>query len=386
GLFSETIGLAEGDNLIRAAVTDGSGIRRTSDTVNVRYRVNHGPKPEILLSLEDGGIRLNAWANDPEEDVERFDWTPDDERNPMPIPAPAPFESTTVSTPSLPGEYYIDLKVEDAEGHTGEARAYFTVRPDGTVVLPDADGNPQWVRDAVVYEIYLPAFTPEGTLAAAEERLPAIQSLGANVVWLMPIYENGETVNEGNAGYNVTDFYAVHPQFGTLADVDRFIGTAHRLGLRVILDSTPNHVSERHPWVQDILQWGDHSPFRSVVESRILGDARGMGQYAFQKDGSTVYVHYDGWSLSNLNYASLKTGVLMMDMYRWWLTERDADGFRMDVYWGPQNRYGSEAWWRPFREEIKRVKPEAFILGETDGTGAGTEANYADGGGACDAA
>lgn len=51
------------------------------------------------------------------------------------------------------------------------------------------------------------------------------------------------------------------------------------------------------------------------------------------------------------------------------------------MYWGPQNRYGEQTWWRPFREEIKRVKPEAFILGETDGTGADSEVNYADSGG-----
>jgi glycosidase len=284
------------------------------------------------------------------------------------------------------GDWAFRVTAEDGDGNTGRAGACFTVRPDGVVVLPDEDANPQWVRDAVIYEIYLPAFTPEGTLAAAESRLPAIRSLGANVVWLMPIYENGESVNEGNAGYNIIDFYSVHPQFGTLADLDRFVRTAHSLGLRVILDSTPNHVSEKHPWVQDVLQWGDHSPFRPVVENRILGDNRGMGQSATRKDGSTVYVYYDGWSLANLNYTAVETNVLMTEMYTWWLIERNVDGFRMDVYWGPQNRYGSAAWWRPFREEIKRVKPGAFILGETDGTGTGSEANYADGGGACDAA
>ena len=59
----------------------------------------------------------------------------------------------------------------------------------------------------------------------------------------------------------------------------------------------------------------------------------------------------------------------MMDVYRYWLVDRRSDGFRLDVYWGPQNRYGEKTWWRPFREEIKGYKPEAFILGETDGTG-----------------
>lgn len=386
GGFSETVMLEEGDNLIRAAVTDGDGIRRFSDSVVVRYRIDHAPKPTVTAVLEGGDVRLTARGNDPDGDAVRFEWSPDTELNPLPLSLLSRDSTVLVRLPLPAGDWAFRVTAEDGDGNTGRAGACFTVLADGSVVLPDTDANPQWVRDAVIYEIYLPAFTPEGTLAAAEARLPAIRSLGANVVWLMPIYPNGETVNEGNAGYNITDFRAVHPQFGTLDDLDRFVRTAHGLGIRVILDSTPNHVSEKHPWVQDVLQWGDHSPFRPVIENRILGDNRGMGQSAFRKDGAVAYVYYDGWSLANLNYAAVETDALMTGMYAWWLTERNVDGFRMDVYWGPQNRYGSAAWWRPFREEMKRLKPESFLLGETDGTGAGSEANYADGGGACDAA
>ncbi|MFQ5865947.1 MAG: alpha-amylase family glycosyl hydrolase [bacterium] len=98
------------------------------------------------------------------------------------------------------------------------------------------------MKDAIIYAIFLPAFTSEGTLAAAKERLPVIKSLGANVIWLMPIYENGETINELNAGYDITDFFKVHPQLGTLADFQAFLQEAHGLGIRVILDST--HIAQ----------------------------------------------------------------------------------------------------------------------------------------------
>ncbi|PIU45097.1 MAG: hypothetical protein COS95_05520, partial [Ignavibacteriales bacterium CG07_land_8_20_14_0_80_59_12] len=76
----------------------------------------------------------------------------------------------------------------------------------------------------------------------------------------------------------------------------------------------------------------------------------------------------------------------MFDVMKYWVLDGRADGYRMDVYWGPQNRYGTDAFWGPFRDEIKRVKPDILILGETDGTGAGSENNYADHGGASDAA
>ena len=386
GIFSKSIRLEEGENRIWAAITDSSGHRRVSDTIQVHYWIDHRPRPIITLSQDGGVVRLAARGNDPDGDAVQFFWRSDDSWNPSKLALSKNDSVLTVPIPPVPGEYYFDLDAKDPDGNEGNARTFFTVRSGGSLVLSGVNSNPDWVRDAVVYEIYLPAFTDEGTLAAAEEKLPHIRELGANVVWLMPVYENGESVNEINAGYNITDFYKIHPQFGTMDDLQHFIDAAHKLGIRVILDSTPNHVSEKHPWVQEIELYRDYANSRPIIENRILGDNRGMGQSASQKDGYTVSVRYDGWGLANLNYASAETRLEMTEMYEWWLREQSVDGFRMDVYWGPQNRYGSAAWWRPFREEIKRVRPEAFILGETDGTGTGSERNYADGGGSCDAA
>ncbi|MDZ7344119.1 MAG: alpha-amylase family glycosyl hydrolase, partial [candidate division KSB1 bacterium] len=292
----------------------------------------------------------------------------------------------SVPMPQTRGEYFIDLVATDPALNRGIARNYFTVQQNGSVSIPTVNDNPQWVKDAIVYEIFLPAFTSEGTFAAAKARLTRIKSLGANVIWLMPIYENGESINELNAGYNVTDFFKVHPQLGTMADFQDFLQEAHRLGIRLILDSTPNHVSGAHPWIKDIQLYRDFSNFRPNVETEILGDNRGLGQSATTVENYVLYVHYSDWALANLNYRNIETGDYMLNMYKYWILEQGIDGYRMDVYWGPQNRYGTTAWWRLFREEIKRVRPDIFILGETDGTGVGSEGNYADAGGAADAA
>jgi hypothetical protein len=101
--------------------------------------------------------------------------------------------------------------------------------------------------------------------------------------------------------------------------------------------------------------------------------------------GYPLYARYSNWALPNLNLSNRATREEMLDVFRYWVRELKADGYRMDVYWGPQNRYGSNGWWRPFREAIKTVKPEILVLGETDGTGSGSEANYAGKGGAMDA-
>jgi glycosidase len=385
GRFSEVLHLSEGDNRIRAAVKDSSGTRQFSDSIVVRYWIDHAPRPVILQSLTENGIRLTVRGNDPDGDPLTYLWSPAESGSS--VLAPSVHDSVAEFIgPLSPGEYHMEVIVGDPSGNGGRAGTFFTVLPGGVLRTEDARSNPAWVRDAVVYEIFLPSFTSEGTLAAAEERLPLIRSLGANTVWLMPLYDNGEFINELNAGYNIVDFYAIHPQLGDSSDFKSFVNEAHRLGLKVIIDSTPNHVSENHPWVREVASYGDYAVARPIVESGILGDARGLGQNPSMKDGYPVYVHYDGWTLANLNYRSPETRAEMLDMYKWWIEKRDVDGFRMDVYWGPRNRYGTAAWWRPFREEIKRVKPGAFILGETDGTGTGTESDYADGGGACDAA
>jgi glycosidase len=385
GRFSEVLHLTEGDNRIRTAITDSSGTRQVSDSIVVRYWVDHSPRPVIVQSPMENGIRLTVRGNDPDGDPLSYTWSQAESKSS--VLAPSVHDSVAEFIgPLSPGEYHTDVIARDPSGNGGRAGTFFTVLPGGVLRTEDARSNPSWVRDAVVYEIFLPAFTSEGTLRAAEERLPLIRALGANTVWLMPLYDNGEAVNELNAGYNIVDFRKIHPQLGDSSDFISFVNAAHRLGLKVILDSTPNHVSENHPWVREVAAYRDYAVARPIVENRLLGDARGLGQNPSTKEGYTVYVHYDGWTLANLNYQSPETRAEMLDMVKWWLEKRDVDGFRMDVYWGPRNRYGTATWWRPFRDEIKRVKPGAFILGETDGTGPGTESDYADGGGACDAA
>jgi glycosidase len=268
----------------------------------------------------------------------------------------------------------------------GFTENYFTVHPDSSVTFGTTNSNPQWIRDAIVYEIFVPPFSASGTLDAITARLASLVDLGINTLWLMPIMDNLGTINEGNAGYDIVDFYSIEPKLGDLQSFKRLIDSAHARKMRVILDITPNHVSQQHQWVNDIRQWSEYSNFKNFIETRLIGDDRGLGQSVTSYRGQPLYAHYDGWWLANLNLSDEECRLSMMDVYKYWLVGQSADGFRMDVYWGPQNRFGTQMFWRPFREEMKRVKPDMFILGETDGTGPGSENNYADGGGACDAA
>jgi hypothetical protein len=297
--------LQEGNHTFKALAVDQQGVTHQTNTIVITYVVDHSPKPEIKIAVDQGSVILTVEDNDPDGDALAYSWTSDDEINPEPLGISSQDAAVAVPIPQTYGEYFVDLVATDPALNRGIARNYFTVQQNGNVKIPTANDNPQWVKDAIVYEIFLPAFTAAGTFAAATQRLPIIKSLGANVIWLMPIYENGETINELNAGYNVTDFFKVHPQLGTMADFQDFLQEAHRLGIRIILDSTLNHVSGSHAWVKDTRLFRDFSNFRPNLETQILGDNRGLGQSATALENYTLYVHYSDWALANLNYRNI---------------------------------------------------------------------------------
>lgn len=383
--FSAEVALGEGDNHLRAA-GEREGKPITTDPIVLHRIVDHTPRPVIQFGSTPNRIDLNAFAStDPDGDALTYMWYSEDSLNPFPLAIAQSGAAISFASPQ-PGEYFMRLEATDASQRTGVVRGFFRVHDDATSEMASLNDNPQWVKDAIVYEIFPPAFSPSGTLQGIIDRLPYLRDLGVTVLWLTPVMDNPGAINDMNGGYNIVDFYTVDESLGTNADFLRLMDAAHAQGLRVIVDMTPNHTSGEHPWVKDISLWKDYSIYRGFIETRVLGGDRGLGQSVLSVNGYPLYARYTNWSLANINYESRGAREEMLDVFRYWLRDMRADGYRLDVYWGPQNRYGEKTWWRPFREEMKRIKPEALILGETDGTGPGSEVNYADGGGACDAA
>jgi alpha-glucosidase len=207
-----------------------------------------------------------------------------------------------------------------------------------------------WWRDAVIYEIYVRSFADAsgdgiGDLAGIRARLPYVRELGVDAIWLTPFYPSPQA----DAGYDVADYRDVDPRFGSLADFDALVRTAHGLDLRVIVDLVPNHTSSAHPWFQAALA---ASPGSAERRRYLFRDGRGrrgdlppngwlsvFGGGAWTRvpaaDGTPGqwYLHLFDTEQPDLDWTNEDVRVEFDAIIRFWL-ERGVDGFRIDVAHG----------------------------------------------------
>lgn len=201
----------------------------------------------------------------------------------------------------------------------------------------EAASHADWTYPSVVYEMNVRQFTPEGTFAEAEKHLSRLRDLGVDVIWCMPIYPIGVKERKGTLGsyYAISDYCAVNPEFGTMADFDRFLDAAHAQGFKVILDWVANHTSPDATWItQKPREW-----------------------YVRDSTGNTV-VQYDWTDIAKLNYAVPEMRRAMTDAMRFWL-DKGVDGFRCDMAQEVPVDY-----WREAFAELRDAYPDRYYLAE----------------------
>jgi cyclomaltodextrinase / maltogenic alpha-amylase / neopullulanase len=373
GSFVDTTAVAEGQNWI--VVNSALG----QDSVLVKRIVNHRPWATATAQLSGSSVTLDAsTSTDPDttQTLTNYKWL-DDPLTPLGLNGQTTV-SVSVVKPAVPGEYYYGLIVADQGGNADTARSYFIVNADGTITNPTIASNPEWAKRGRIYFLFPKAASATGTLNAAALRLQNIKDLGFNIIWMMPVMVNAYPINQqGGPGYNITDFYNVAPEYGTNQDFKNFISQAHTLGIRVILDVTPNHTSRFHPWSADAHANKQKSPYWNWYQHTIIShNDNGLGQ-SLDADG---FNYYSGFSdqLLNYNWTDIDAREEMINVYKYWIKEFGLDGYRFDVYWGPHRRYGEQYMGKPVRDALKHIKPDILLLAEDDGTGSGTETIYAD--------
>lgn len=197
----------------------------------------------------------------------------------------------------------------------------------------------QWWKESTVYQIYPRSFCDSngdgiGDLPGIESKLDYLRNLGVDVLWLSPIYDSPNADN----GYDIRDYRKIMAEFGTIEDFDRLLATAHRKGLKIVMDLVVNHTSDEHEWFRksrqipkneyrDRYYWraGKNGAEPNNWESSFSGSA-----WKYDPQVGQYYLHLFAEKQPDLNWENEAVRKGVYKMMRWWL-DKGVDGFRMDV-------------------------------------------------------
>lgn len=207
--------------------------------------------------------------------------------------------------------------------------------------------SPEWLTGGVMYQMYLRAFTPEGTLKAAQARLPRLAELGVDILYLCPVFMSDDDMdqaywsprqmksglNNPRNPYRMKDFYHVDPEYGTDQDLKDFVAAAHALKLRVMLDMV-------------FLHCGPKAVFLDKHPDFVQRD----------KEGKIVL---KSWNFPGLNFASPALREYLWQNMEHWVRDFGVDGFRCDVADGVPLDF-----WETGRDRLEKIRPDVGMLAE----------------------
>lgn len=192
-------------------------------------------------------------------------------------------------------------------------------------------------NDAVIYQVNLRAFSEAGTLQGVRERLDHIKSLGANVIYLMPLHPVGQVNSVGQMGspYSVKDYKSIAAEYGSLEDLRLLVSEAHSRDIAVIMDWVANHTSWDNAWITEHPDW-----------------------YLKNSEGQITSPPGTGWNdVAQLNYDNADMRKAMIDAMSYWVYQANIDGFRCDYADGvPQN------FWAEAVQTVRSIKNQPMLM------------------------
>jgi cyclomaltodextrinase / maltogenic alpha-amylase / neopullulanase len=233
----------------------------------------------------------------------------------------------------LPSVFALVLALVSVTGRAVEPVQVSAGRP--------ALGTPDWIRQAVIYEVNVRQYSEAGTFSAVTADLPRLRDLGVNVLWLMPIHPIGEKNRKGELGsyYAVKDYLGINPEFGTERDFRQFMEAAHAHGFRVILDWVANHTAWDHPLTQT------HPEY-----------------YLRNEKGSFVPpTGFDWTDVIQMDFSQRAVWDFHADAMAYWVKEFRVDGFRCDYATGAPT-----AFWDYVSNRLRTLRPDLFLLAESE--------------------
>ncbi len=213
--------------------------------------------------------------------------------------------------------------------------------------------TPDWVKNAVVYQVNVRQFSEEGTFNAFSKELERIAALGADILWFMPIYplcERNKKSHEDatteclGSHYAVYDFFSVNPRYGTPEDFRQLVKKVQDLGMKVVLDFVPNHTGWDSRWMLRHPEW-----FHKDAEGNILSPVK-------EENGESW-----GWDdVAHLDYSNRKLRENVIQAHEFWMNEFNVDGFREDVAGEVPTSF-----WYELRTRLEKIRP-IFMLSEDE--------------------
>jgi maltose alpha-D-glucosyltransferase/alpha-amylase len=247
--------------------------------------------------------------------------------------------------------------------------------------MPNAAND--WYKDAVLYELYVRAFRDtngdgHGDLRGVIEKLDYVKSLGIDAIWLLPMMPSPLH----DDGYDVSDFYSIHEDYGTLEDFRLLVEEAHKRELKVIAELIMNHTSSQHPWFQesrsskdnpkrDWYVWSDRDD--KYQGTRVIFIDTEASNWTKDELTGEYYWHRFFSHQPDLNYDNPEVQEEMKKVIKFWL-DLGVDGFRMDAIPYLFEREGTNnenipethAFLKEIRNYVDSLKPDCFLLGEVN--------------------
>jgi maltose alpha-D-glucosyltransferase/alpha-amylase len=213
--------------------------------------------------------------------------------------------------------------------------------PIDSIVTPGAKDDHLWYKDAIIYQLHVKAFADSnndgiGDFAGLTEKLDYLQELGVTALWLMPFYPSPGR----DDGYDIADYGAIHPDFGTMKDFKRFIHEAKRRGLRVITELVINHTSDQHDWfkrarrspagssARDWYVWSDSD--KKYDGTRIIFTDTEKSNWTWDPEAKAYYWHRFFSHQPDLNFDNPRVVSAVVQVMKRWL-DAGVDGFRLDA-------------------------------------------------------
>ncbi|GAB3655313.1 alpha-amylase family glycosyl hydrolase [Echinicola sediminis] len=236
-----------------------------------------------------------------------------------------------------------------------------------------------WPKAGITYEIFIQSFYDTngdgiGDIQGVIQQLDHVEELGANAIWFMPIMPSPSYHK-----YDVTDYKAIHPDYGTMDDFKKLIEEAHKRDIKVVIDMIINHTSDEHPWFvesrkgrdnpyRDYYVWAQADTIQDYLDKKeVTLDSDNIRQWHNPGEGKDYYYGFFTGDMPDLNFDNPKVREEIYEIGRFWLEEVGVDGLRLDAakhIYPDERANDNHEFWNEFRAEMEKVNPDVYLVGE----------------------